>query len=322
VPDSAPGYKVVKRKLADGSTKEYSYRRTRARKRQQAPDTMGALIVAYRQSPDWTGLRDSTQKNYNYYLRHLEEYAETPAREMKRRDLLDARDAIAATSGRGAANVFMRVSTTLFNWARDREWVEHSPVDRVKALQGGHLTAWSVAEADHGAKVLAEPLRRAVILARYTGQRRGDLIAMTWADIADGEIRVRQQKTGAALLIPIHPALRVELAQWREARTSTHILTGARGLPWTANHLTQTLTLALPSAGLRQGLNIHGLRKLAAAELASAGCSTHEIAAITGHRSLAMVQLYTASASQHRLAKAAIHRLETADGKRRKTPHK
>lgn len=319
MPRSEPGLKIVRRMLADGSVKEYRYQRNKPAQRQQAPDTMGALIVAYRQSPDWIGLRDSTRRNYNYYLRHLEDYAEVPARDMKRRDLLDARDAIAAASGHGAANVFMRVSATLFNWARDREWVEHSPVDRVRQLTGGHLLAWSVAEADHAAKALKEPLRRAVILARYTGQRRGDLIAMTWADIQADAIRVKQEKTGAELMIPLHPVLRAELAEWRKARTSTHILTSGRGKPWKANHLTHEMQAALPAIGLRAGLNIHGLRKLAAAELASAGCTTHEIAAVTGHRSLAMVQLYTASAQQTRLAQAAILRLENAAGNRRKT---
>lgn len=322
MPRSEPGLKIVRRMLADGSVKEYRYQRNKPAQRQQAPDTMGALIVAYRQSPDWIGLRDSTKRNYNYYLRHLEDYAEVPAREMKRRDLLDARDAIAATSGAGAANVFMRVSATLFNWARNREWVDHSPVDRVRALPGGHLAAWTKAEADHAVASLPEPLRRAVILARYTGQRRGDLIAMTWHDVEADGIRVRQQKTDAALLIPFHPTLRGELATWRAERTSTHILTSERGQPWKANHLTHTLQAALPKIGLRDGLNIHGLRKLAAAELADAGCTTHEIAAITGHRSLAMVQLYTASAQQKVLAQAAILRLETAAGKRRKTPRK
>jgi hypothetical protein len=47
--------------------------------------------------------------------------------------------------------------------------------------------------------------------------------------------------------------------------------------------------------------------------LAEAGCSAHEIAAITGHRSLALVSLYTASADQERMATAAIVRLQTRE---------
>jgi integrase len=61
---------------------------------------------------------------------------------------------------------------------------------------------------------------------------------------------------------------------------------------------------------MRDGLNVHGLRKLAATALAEAGCTPHEIAAVTGHKSLAMVELYTRSAAQERLALTAIGRLE------------
>jgi integrase len=70
--------------------------------------------------------------------------------------------------------------------------------------------------------------------------------------------------------------------------------------------------------GLSNDLNVHGLRKLAAAKLADAGCSRHEIAAITGHQSLSMVQLYTKTADQERLATAAILRLSERKDKRTK----
>jgi integrase len=43
--------------------------------------------------------------------------------------------------------------------------------------------------------------------------------------------------------------------------------------------------------------------------LAEAGCSTHEIACVTGHRTLAMVELYTRAADQKRMAGAAVVRL-------------
>jgi integrase len=65
-------------------------------------------------------------------------------------------------------------------------------------------------------------------------------------------------------------------------------------------------------------LSVHGLRKLAATALAEAGCSVHEIAAVTGHKTLAMVALHTASVQQKTLAEAAITRLETAVVNRRK----
>jgi site-specific recombinase XerC len=89
----------------------------------------------------------------------------------------------------------------------------------------------------------------------------------------------------------------------------------ARGKPEDLSH---ALPKALVKIGLADDMNVHGLRKLAAAELADAGCSMHEIAAITGHRSLSMVQLYTRSADQERLASAAIVRLSERKDKRAK----
>ena len=53
----------------------------------------------------------------------------------------------------------------------------------------------------------------------------------------------------------------------------------------------------------------HGLRKAAARRLAEAGCSAHEIAAITGHRTLKEIERYTRGAEQARLAAAAIRRM-------------
>jgi len=48
----------------------------------------------------------------------------------------------------------------------------------------------------------------------------------------------------------------------------------------------------------------------AAAPLAEAGCSAHEIAAITGHITLSMVQPYTRGADQVTRAEAAIEKLK------------
>ncbi len=59
----------------------------------------------------------------------------------------------------------------------------------------------------------------------------------------------------------------------------------------------------------------HGLRKAAASKLAEAGCSTKEIAAITGHLTLQMVELYTREAEQKKLAKRAMRRFELVSEK-------
>lgn len=308
---SSKGARVVRRTLADGTVKAYRYAAWAPKRQRVTPDSLDALLAAYRRSPEWEALKPSTRATYSIYLRLLDRIGQISAKALKRRDLLEIRDGVAKARGNGAGTGFQRAASSLMAWALDRGWIEYHPLARAKSLPGGHLPPWSDADAAHALAVLDEPFRRVVILGMHTGQRRGDLIAMTWGQYDGETIRLRQQKTGAALVIPAHPELRAALDAWKAERAAAVILTSPQGRPWTAQHLTREMGKRLAEHGL-PGLNVHGLRKLAAARLAEAGCTPHEIQAITGHRTLSMVDLYTRGADQERLAEAAIVKLTTA----------
>ena len=156
------------------------------------------------------------------------------------------------------------------------------------------------------------------MLAVHTGQRRGDLVALRWSNVAAGVVRLTQEKTGAKLVIPQHPDLAAELEKWRKGASAVTVLTDQAGKPWDRDWLTMCVMRAVDALGMK-GLNIHGLRKLAVVRLAEAGCTVHEIAAITGHASLTEIARYTAAADQERLARAAVTRLQTAKSKPRET---
>lgn len=309
---------TVKRTLADGTVKSYRY--NRAKEPTRPVDTMSALISAYRSSPEWAGLKQISRKNYQVYIGVWEAsriLLACPVADIRRRQVLALRDAVAAQRGPAAANVFMRTTSVLLKWAVEREWIELNPIAGTKRLPGGHLRAWTDAEYHRAVKALPEHLRRAVVLARLTGQRRGDLMAMRWSAYDGAHVLVQQQKgrNGASrppLRIPASTVLRRELDAWRgDAPPTAPILTTVSGGAWRRTYLSTELGEALTKIGPDlAGLNVHGLRKLAAASLAEAGCSTHEIAAITGHRTLAMVELYTASARQRQLADAAGRRMD------------
>lgn len=320
-PKKSPGAVVrrVRKRLADGTIREYVYDgppKPRAKPPTLSADSLRDLLAAYERSPEWAVLAERTRRNRLIALRHLHKIHHLPVTGLKRRDILALRDAIAAGIGPGAANGFASALSTLLSWARDRGWIEHSPADRIKAIPGGHFPTWT--EADLAAALDASPpaIQRALLLAVHTGQRRGDLVAATWTAVAGGAWRVTQGKTGARLLIPLHPDLAAEMAGW--PRSAVTVLTQHDGTPWTPDGLTMAVMRAMEAIG-RKGLNIHGLRSLAATRLAEAGCTAHEIAAITGHASLAHVQLYTRAADQERLARAAVHRLGNQTNKPRET---
>jgi len=305
-----PAGRIVRKRLADGTVKVYRYAPYSAPQK-PAGDTIRAMLRAYEDSPEWRALTKATRAQYLIYLRPWLKVGEGSPRDVTRRQILEARDAMAKVRGTGAATGFGRVTSALFQWALDRGWVETNPAHRLRALPGGHLPAWTEAQIATAMAGLPEELRRVAVLALHTGQRRGDLCRMTWAAYDGATIRLRQAKTGRPMAIPAHPDLRAELDAWKAERgDSVLILRSPRTGGWTPEHLSREMGKALVKAGLPAGLNVHGLRKAAARRLAEAGCSALEIAAITGHLSLSMVQLYTASADQERLAGAAVRKLQ------------
>lgn len=306
--------RVVRRVMHDGSIKTYRYPPHRKRRKVKG-DTMGELMVAWEISPEWKALAASTKAGYSTYIRPLAGMENVSIKDVTRRELISIRNALATARGNGAATGFVRATSALFGWAIEAGWIDHSPMTKVKRLPGGHLPAWTATEAATAIRVLPEHLRRAIVLALYTGQRRGDLTGLTWAAYDGSTIRLRQGKTHTPLVIPVHPALKAELDAWRKETQSLLILVNKFGRQWRPSNLSQQIGAAVSAIdGFPSHRNIHGLRKLAAANLAEAGCTLHEIAAITGHKSLGMLQLYTASVDQERLAESAIVRL-TKSGK-------
>jgi len=118
---------------------------------------------------------------------------------------------------------------------------------------------------------------------------------------------VRQEKTDEPLAIRAHRRLKAYLDALPKA--ALLFVVDAAGRPVDETTFSKEFRAALDAAGLEQ-LHFHGLRHTAGRALAEAGCSAHEIQAITGHRTLQMVEHYTKAARQKRLASAAISKLE------------
>jgi integrase len=314
--------RVVRKTLADGTVREYRYGPRAKPKRPRADtDSLEALIRAFEGSPEYAAKAKATQDQYAIYLRPWAKVGHLRAKDIRRTHVLTIRDAIAASRGTGAATAFVRVTGALFSWAHDREWVDASPAARVKTLPGGHYRPWSDVEAATAWEGLPPHLLRVVLLAGAVGQRRGDLIALTWSSYDGAALRFTQQKTGARMVIPLPPETRALLDGWKREATSVRILTNARGLPWTGPHLSREIKRATGVLGLA-GTTLHGLRRRAAVQLANAGSSTHEIAAVTGHKTLQMVQEYTRGADQEKLAGGALLRLERRPAQTKQTGEK
>jgi integrase len=270
--------------------------------------TMHALAVSYFQSAGFLSLRHSTQKVRRWQVETL-----CKAHADKRVALLTRAhiDALIASKADkpGTANGLRMALRCLMQHAVAIGLRSDDPTATVKKLryesEGHH--SWTEQEIarfmDH--HPAGSRARLALLLLLHTGQRRGDLIRMGRQHIRDGAIYIRQEKTGRELLIPLPDHL---LSILQEIPNLTFLTTG-QGKPLAGNTFGNWFRDECNAAGLPH-CSAHGLRHAVARRLAEAGCTTHEIAAITGHTSLKEVERYTGAADQKRLALAAVAKVK------------
>jgi integrase len=297
--------RVIKRTLADGTVREYRYGATDNR------PTIGRLIAEYKASSDFGRLADSTKRAYRLYTDMIgEDFHASPIEEIRRRHIKGQQDVYQRTPGK--ANSLVQMWSTLLSYAVEIEYVPYNVAWRIKMLPMGEHARWPEEVIEYSLNHLAERVKRAVILALYTGQREGDVVSMRWSDIEDGGIHVVQEKTRTKLWISAHRDLLGYLAEWRRDTSTLTILSNTLGTPWaSANAFAGVWRREKANHPMLDGFVFHGLRKSAAARLAESGCSAHEIMSITGHASLKEVERYTREVSQKRNSKAAIIKLES-----------
>ena len=282
------------------------------------PGSMRALAVSYFGSLGFHSLRPSSQKVYRFLIdRFCQEkgannvaYGELPAATIRRENIV--RLMAARASKPGSANGLRKVLRALMQHAVQDGIRQDDPTRDIKAIRvkSTGIHSWSedeIAQFEEKYPVGTRG-RLAFALLLGTGQRVSDIVAMGRQHIRGDYIHVRQVKTGAELDIPILPELAAILAE-TPANNLTFITTQF-GKPFTPNWFSDWFCSVCKEAGLPQ-CSAHGLRKAAARRLAEAGCTAHEIAAITGHASLREVTRYTKAVDQRRLAAAAIKKAKT-----------
>ena len=147
-------------------------------------------------------------------------------------------------------------------------------------------------------------------LARYTGQRKGDCCNMRWSDFDGRRIHVVQEKTGTKLWVPAHLRLRNYLASL--PREGEFILTSPKGGAYRKTSVTNLVCSIASELGFK-GHSPHGLRHLAGASLAEAGCTVPQIMAVLGHLTEKQALHYVRQANRIRLGDDAIANWEAAD---------
>jgi integrase len=286
-----------------------------------APGTFDRLVQDYFSSPEYLRLAPSTKRTYRSVVERLiidEGIGHRLVREMGREHVRRILAKRSATPG--AANSVLQKLKVLLHFAIDSGWRSDDPTLRIKKFETGEFHTWTEDELLQFERrwPIGCTERLAYALLLYTGQRRSDVVGMSWSDVRDGFICVTPLKTkrstGVKLWIPIHPALRKVLDAAEKG--SERILQTAFRRPFSSNGFGGFMAEKIAKAGLPDRCVTHGLRKAAARRLAEAGCTANEIASITGHATLQEVSRYTKAAEQRKLAEAAMRRLTMSNMRR------
>ena len=274
-------------------------------------ETIRGLVDLYTASQKWHASKPNSQKIYRIYLRHLSElWGDRVV------SSISVKDVHAMMEGWGerrqSANVCLQLAREIFKHAVMLGLIDSSPARdvspiRVKTDGANPWPAWALDLIHEHSRW---EIRNAVMLALYTGQRTSDVVRMSLRDFESGYVSVRQEKTGRALRIPVHPKLEPILADARQ-RGYIVLVPGPNGAALAPENFRRMFYREIEKPWAKPikdaGLSMHGLRKLAVDALLEAGCPVAKTAAIVG-MSMRMVEHYGKKRDQALLADRAMRK--------------
>jgi integrase len=281
------------------------------------PNTLGAVIEKYIASEGFRSKAHHTRRQYRRILDRIKEICgRALISDLREEHVREIRSRFLPATFTADETVMLLSMLWLFAKEHLAMRLGPNPTTDVRKL---HKQSWThepwPAQVIDRFEAEARPRPNAalaLLLLLYTGQRAGDVAAMKWEQYDGQAIEVRQQKTDELLWIPCHSNLRDALD--RIERKSEFILTTQRGTGYSAGSLCNMVAEATAQIGAKQ-YTAHGLRKNAAIALAEAGCTVHQIMAITGHKTWKQAMHYTRRAAQKKLAQQAINQLEVANSR-------
>jgi integrase len=277
--------------------------------------TIDAAVIGYLASADFHVLAGSSQHQYRRILEELaRKHGKLGVATLERKHVVTMLNAKADKPA--AARDFLRCLRRIIGYAIAIGIRQDDPTAgvRVKMPKSDGFRTWT--EEDIAAFEAAYPVgsapRLALALLVGTALRCADVVRVGRAHVRGGKLRIAQQKTGAALAIPITTEL-AEIINTSAPAEHLTFLINDRGRTFTARGFSKWFVKQCRTVGLK-GLSAHGLRKAACRRLAEAGCSANEIAAISGHESLREVGRYTKAVNQERMAENAMARTQRERG--------
>jgi integrase len=197
-------YAAALERLNSKATGNFGVERTKS-------GSFNALVVSYYRSPEFRGLKSSTQAvRRNILERFRTEHGDKPINRLARSHLKEIIGAKANTPE--AANNLLKVLRLVLNYAVSIDVIDANPAIGIKKYKSSNpdgIHTWTEDEVTQFTKhhSVGTMAHTAMMLMLCLGQRRSDAVRMGWQHVRHSKISLRQEKTNTPLLIPIHPDL-------------------------------------------------------------------------------------------------------------------
>jgi integrase len=226
-------------------------------------------------------------------LKELLGGGERPASSIKKADIRELRAKLAGDLSQTSVHHYLRVLKSSFTHAVEEEILSAVPFGEIKLPAQEQRDEVVPPKALEKMIENADPKRpedRALMIARFSGLRLGDLEAITWEmiDWNSGVLRRKTHKRGVTVEVP----LTLELLEWlKPARQTAGLIFNPE-----QRHRSSLLKRRLKElTGTAYG--VHQLRHTLLTDLARAGINPRVIQAIAGHKTLTQTLNYVKKAT-------------------------
>ena len=154
--------------------------------------------------------------------------------DIRKADLVRIIDRVADSGARTQANRVRAFVTRFFNWACERDLIEHSPAASLPKVQGERsrdrvLTESELRSVWHAADAIGYPFGPIVKLLILTAQRRDEVAGMTWSELdldrGTWTIGAERAKNGQAHTVHLSPAAQAILEKIPQRLDSDFVFT-------------------------------------------------------------------------------------------------
>lgn len=270
--------------------------------------TLGYLIKQYRASLKFERLAPRTRKDYDRIFVYLEKIEDMPVQIIDPPFLEEYRDDTFREKKIKFTNLMLTVFSILFNFGMVRGLAKSNPRTVVNAIPKPKNAKtvnrpWTNDELKIVEQKAKKHVRIPIMIARYTGLRKGDVLDLKKSDYKHGILTVETNKTGEILKIPVGENLKSIFNEiW--AIESIFICTNSYGQKWTSdgfNSSFQKFRNGLFKKNLiGEGLTFHGLRHTFATKAKEEGFSDDDVALVLGHADPKMTKRYNKSANNQK----------------------